>query len=94
MAWRRREEDKDDSRKMKTFDYDPIDDPSYETETLILSEITEIVKEKEINEIISKFSPVIRNFPDQIKKEMLESTVDLIERKNMFIGAIKYVIIR
>ena len=92
VAKRRREEDKDDSRKMKTIDYDPIDDPSYETETLILSEITEIVKEKEINEIISKFSPVIRNFPDQIKKEMLESTVDLIERKNMFIGAIKYVI--
>ena len=92
VAKRRREEDKDDSKKMKTFDNDPRDDPSYETETLVLSEITEIVKEKEINEIIYKFSPIIRNFPEQIKKEMLESTVDLIERKNMFKGAIKYVI--
>ena len=92
VAKRRREEDKDDSKRMKTFDNDPREDPSYETETLVLSEITEIVKEKEINEIIYKFSPVIRNFPEQIKKEMLESTVDLIERKNMFKGAIKYVI--
>ena len=92
VAKRRREDDNDDSRKMKTFVFDPTDDPSYETETLVLSDITEIVKEKEMNEIIHKFSPVIRNFPDQIKKEMLESTVDWTERKNIFIGAIKYVI--
>ena len=35
---------------------------------------------------------MIRNFPDQIKIEMLESTVDWTDRKNIFIGAIKYVI--
>ena len=91
VAKRRREDDKDYSN-MKTLDFDPTDDPSYETETLVLSEIAEIVKEKEINEIINKFSPVIRNFPDQIKKEMLESTVGWKEREKMFIGAIKYVI--
>ena len=90
LAKRRREEDKD-SPNMKTLDFDPTEDPSYETETLVLSEIAEIVKEKEITEIINKFSPVIRNFPDQIKKEMLESTVGWKEREKMFIGAIKYV---
>ena len=92
VAKRRREEYKDDTRNMKTFDYDPTDDPSYETETLVLSDITDIVKEKEIIEIIHKFSPVIRNYPDQIKKDMLESTVGLIQRESMFIAAIKYVI--
>ena len=92
VAKRRREDDKDDQRSMKTFDTDPTDDPTYESETLVLSEITEIVKEKEMIDLINKFSPVIRNFPDQIKKEMLESTVDWVERKNIFIETIKYVI--
>ena len=90
-AKRRREDDKDETRRMKTFDVDPKDDPSYETETLVLSEITENIKDKQINELIHRFSPVIRNFPDQIKKEMLEFSSEWVNKKQIFIDAISCV---
>ena len=76
--------------KMKTFE-NPTDDPTYEAETLALSGITQNIEDELVNELIEKFSPVIRIFPEQIMKEMLECSKDWINRKEIFIGAINYV---
>ena len=91
-AKRKREDEQSNTKKMTTFDFDPSDDPSYETETIVISEITENIKEEQVNELINRFSPVIRNFPDQIKKEMLECSVNWLNRNKVFIEAIKHVI--
>ena len=61
----------DIKEKMKVVE-NPSDDPSYEAETIALSGIQENIEDKLVNELIEKFSPVIRNFPEQIRNEMLE----------------------
>ena len=73
----------------------PSEDPTYEAETIALSGIQqnikdEFVNDKLINELIEKFSPIIRNFPEQIKNEMIECSENWENRNEIFIGAIKY----
>ena len=92
-AKRRRESEKDDSdkkRTMRTF-ADPRENPTYEVESFALSRIIQNIKEKHIIELLDKFSPVIRAFPDQIKKEMLEFSFEWVNRKKILIEAINYV---
>ena len=91
-AKRRRENEKEDAdkRTMKTF-ADPRENPTYEAETFALSGIIQYIKEKHIIELLDKFSPVIRAFPDQIKKEMLEFSFEWVNRKKILIEAINYV---
>ena len=69
----------------------PSDDPSYEAETIALSGIQENIEDKLVNELIEKFSPVIRNFPEQIKNEMLECSENWENRNEIFVWAINYV---
>ena len=80
----------EEKSKMKTFE-NPTDDPTYEAETLALSSITQNIEDELVNELIEKFSPVIRIFPEQIKKEMLDCSKNWTNRKEIFIGAINYV---
>ena len=85
----------DIKEKMKIVE-DPSEDPTYEAETIALSGIQqnikdEFVNDKLINELIEKFSPIIRNFPEQIKNEMIECSENWENRNEIFIGAINYV---
>ena len=91
-AKRRRENEKENAEKrtMRTF-ADPRENPTYEAETFALSGIIQNIKEKHIIELLDKFSPVIRAFPDQIKKEMLEFSFEWVNRKKILIEAIHYV---
>ena len=77
--------------KMMTFK-DPTEDPAYEAETMALSGITENIEDKAIVDLIDKFSPVIRSFPDQIKQDMLDLTAEWSEKKEIFIKAINFMI--
>ena len=76
--------------KMMTFK-DPTDDPTYEAETIALSSITENIENKLVIELIDKFSPVIRNFPEQIKEEMLELSAEWPNKREIFTLAINSV---
>ena len=76
---------------MITF-IDPTEDPTYEAETMAISGITENIEDKLIVELIDKFSPVIRNFPDQIKQDMLDFSAEWSEKKEIFIKAINFII--
>ena len=92
-AKRRRESDKDDAdkkRTMRTF-ADPRENPTYEVEAFALSRINQNIKENHIIELLDKFSPVIKDFPDQIKKEMLEFSFEWVNRKKILIESINYV---
>ena len=64
-AKRRRENEKENAEKrtMRTF-ADPRENPTYEAETIAVSGIIQNIKEKHIIELLDKFSPVIRAFPD------------------------------
>ena len=90
---RKRENEKDDVGKRRTMRIcaDPRENPTYEVEILALSGITRNIKEKHINDLLDKFSPVIRGFPDQIKTEMLEFSFEWVNRKKILIEAINYV---
>ena len=70
---------------------DPTDDPTYEAETVALSGITENMESELVIELIDKFSPVIRNFPEQIKQEMLDLSAEWQNRREIFIEAINSV---
>ena len=77
--------------KMMTFK-DLTEDPGYEAETMALSGIMEHIEDKSIVDLIDKFSPVIRSFPDQIKQDMLDLTAEWSEKKEIFIKAINFMI--
>ena len=85
----KKKKEEDEIREMKTFK--DLNDP-YEAETMALSGLTQNIEEKQVKDLIESFSPVIRNFPEQIKKEMLEMSEKWTNRKEIFIGAINYVI--
>ena len=89
---RKRKKDKEyqDKSKMLTFK-DPTEDPTYEAETMALSGITENIESELVIELIDKFSPVIRNFPEQIKLEMLDLCAEWSNRREIFIEAINSV---
>ena len=59
---------------------------------MAISGITENIEDKLIVELIDKFSPVIRNFPDQIKQDMLDFSAEWLEKKEIFIKAINFII--
>ena len=77
--------------KMMTMK-DLSEDPGYEAETMALSGIMEHIEDKSIVDLIDKFSPVIRSFPDQIKQDMLDLTAEWSEKKDIFIKAINFMI--
>ena len=77
--------------KMMTFK-DLTEDPAYEAETVALSGIIEYIEDKSIVDLIDKFSPVIRSFPDQIKQDMLDLSAEWSEKKEIFIKAINFII--
>ena len=90
---RKRKKDKDSKNKSKMMTFtDPTEDPMYEAETTALSGITENIENKLVIELIDKFSPVIRNFPEQIKQEMLDLSIEWSNKREIFIGAINFVI--
>ena len=76
--------------KMMTFK-DPTEDPTYEAENIAISGITKNIEDGLVFELMDKFSPVIRNFPDQIKQEMLELSAKWSEEKEVYIRAINAV---
>ena len=88
---RKKAKDSKDKSKMMTFK-DPTEDPMYEAETTALSGITENIENRLVIELIDKFSPVIRNFPEQIKQEMLDLSAEWPNKREIFIGAINFVI--
>ena len=75
--------------QMKTFK--DLND-AYEAETIALSGLTHNIEDENVKDLIESFSPVIRNFPEQIKKEMLEISEKWENRNKIFIGAISYII--
>ena len=60
-------------------------------QTRVISGIVENLEEGNVRSLIDCFNPLIRNFPDLIKQQMLEHCKKWANKKEIFIGAINYI---
>ena len=61
-------------------------------ETKIISLLVQNIEDEKIKTLIECFNPVIRSSTDYIKEQMLDCSVNWEDRKEMFMGAISYII--
>ena len=61
-------------------------------ETKIISKLIENIEEEKVKTLIECFNPAIRDSPDYIKEQMLEYSAKWENSKEIFMGAISYII--
>ena len=61
-------------------------------DTKIISHLLENIEEEKVKTLIECFNPAIRNSPEFIKEQMLDCSVKWENRKEVFMGAISYIV--
>merc|ERR1739838_664633 len=61
-------------------------------ENKIISHLLENIEEEKVKNLIECFYPAIRNSPELIKKQMLECSMKWENQKEVFMGAISYIV--
>ena len=90
---RKRSRTEDDVEREKMMIIKDVSDENLCTvETVSISGLIENVEEEKVRLLIECFNPIIRSSPDHIKQTMLECSDKWENKKNIYIGAINYIV--